>query len=476
MRLVRIAIPWVILIVIVLVGYRYIWPLFLPAEVETDIQTQTITQGDLRKVVPADGLLQPSVLVEVKSKASGVVELIGVEPGDYVEPGDIIVELDKESLLARQRQAQASLMSAEAQLKKVRRDVSPEGVESSESSVRQAQLSYDDAKLTFDRIKELHGKGYATDDELDNARHSLSSAEENLNQAKLQLDLNRAGDDDDIAVAEANVAIRQAELDDVNEELANTTIRSPIAGKVLTRPVELGTAVASGTSGNTSGTVVATIGDLSTLYVEAELDETDLGSVYIGMPCRVSFDAFADYVWIGRINKIYPQGETGTGSGTQFPVDIELDLTPQREGGGDSSRRSGAGGGRRGGGGGPPREGGGGPPPDAAGEQPAEGEAGAEAPEPEPPAEELPELRPNMTANVEFVLEDHSGVLIIQARMVQYDDEGQAYVEVLPDPEDQDKRERHDIELGFSNGMRYEVVSGLEAGMTVIVEREIVED
>lgn len=91
-------------------------------------------------------------------------------------------------------------------------------------------------------------------------------------------------------------------------------------------------------------------------------------------------------------------------------------------------------------------------------------------------AEEFPELRPNMTANVEFVLEDHPDVLIIQARMVQYDEDGQAYVEVLPDPKNQDQRERYDIELGFSNGMRYEVVSGLEANMTVIVEREIEED
>jgi len=67
----------------------------LPAEVEMDVQTTVVRKGDLRRAVLADGTLQPAVLVEVKSKASGVVEQISAEPGDEVVSGDVLVELDK---------------------------------------------------------------------------------------------------------------------------------------------------------------------------------------------------------------------------------------------------------------------------------------------------------------------------------------------------------------------------------------------
>lgn len=224
-----------------------------------------------------------------------------------------------------------------------------------------------------------------------------------------------------------------------------------------------------------SPTVATTVPPVFPLVPLATAVPSSTGRV--DMPCRVTFDAFTGNVWQGTITKIYPQGSQAQGnSGTRFQVDIELDLEPTQEGGDGMpgglaamQRPSGGGGGHGGG----MRMGGGGRPGGAAAAQPADAadQEGEEAVK-----MSQPELRPNMTANVEFVLEDHPQVLILQARMVQYDDDRKPYVEVLPDPENQDDRERHDIELGFSDGMRYEVVSGLEDGVTVIVEREIVED
>lgn len=77
-----------------------------------------------------------------------------------------------------------------------------------------------------------------------------------------------------------------------------------------------------------------------------------------------------------------------------------------------------------------------------------------------------------MTANVEIVLEDHPDVLILPAQYIQYED-GEPYVEVAPDPENTEIRERHDIELGFFDGLRYEITSGVEEGDTVVLERTI---
>jgi multidrug resistance efflux pump len=457
MRYIRIFLPWVILLGVAYLGFRYIWPLFLPAEAEMDVQTTVVRRGDLRRAVLADGTLKPAVLVEVKSKASGVVELISAEPGDEVMTGSVLVELDKEQILARQRQAEAGLLSAQASLTKIKRSLSPQQKASAEASVRQAEISFEQAEDQYGRILEIHAKGYATDEELENAKAQLDSARISFENAKEQLELDLiGGEEEDIAVAEANVAIRQAELDDVNEELANTTVRAPIDGTVLSRPVELGTAVKSGTSGLGDGTVVAAIGDLSTLYVQAQIDETELGRVSLGMHCRVTFDAFTGQVWQGELKKIYPQGEGGEG-GTRFPVDIELDLQPIA----DADVEPVASGTRNSGG---PRGGRG------------HGESSGSPREGAPPGERAPELRPGMTASVELVMEDHPDVVILTAQFIQYDEERNPYCEVLPDPEDQDQRERRELELGFTDGMRFEVVKGVEDGETVIFERPVIEE
>ena len=486
MRILKVVLAWAVVLAAGFLVYKFIWPLLLPEQVETDIQTATIQRDDMRKVVPADGVIEPSVLVEVKSKASGVVEAMYVEPGDIVEEGDILVELDKEQILARQRQAEASLSQAKASLKRTERSSTRQSMASAESSVRQAQITRDEAKEHYDRIAGLYGKGFATEDEMTSAQTSLDAAEERLTQAKTNLELEQeGGEQEDIDAAEASVEIRQAELDDVFEELANTTVRAPISGTVLTRPVELGTAVRSGTSGNSEGTVVATIGDLSTMYVRANIEETDLGKVALGSACRITFDAYPGWLWLGEVTKLYPQGSQGQ-SGTQFEIDIEIDQhNAMREGGGGGSRRGG--GGMRMGSLAPlnwyasagigdvvllqgPPPGGEGASSDNA-KTTSTGQRRADSQQASPPT-----LYPKMTANVEVVLEDHPAVLVLAAKFIQYGEDGKKFVEVLPDPENQAKRERRDIETGFTDGMRFEITSGLDEGDTVVLERAIEED
>ena len=489
-RFIRPAITWVVVLAIAYAGYRFIYPLFLPEVKETDIQTATVSRGDLRRSVPADGVVEPSELVEVKSKASGVVESLHVETGEQVASGQIIAELDKEEILTRLRQAEADLAASEAQLSLTRRSLSPQQRASQESAVRSAEVDLDNARKQFEkaegdhaRILEMHEKGYATDAELDAsaaaltaAQSSLENAEERLSAAKEQLELDLQGaQPEEIEIAEATILRRKAELDTVKEELANTTIRAPIAGTVLTRPVEIGTAVASGTSGNTGGTVVCTVGDLSTLRVRARIEETDLGRVKVASLCRIAFDSYSGWVWSGTVEKIEPQGETaaqagGQGSqGTRFPIDIRIDLESAREEAEMSMPGAGGGGGngmrRR-----PPRGGGRG-----GGRRGGDGDGPAPKGEFEAAEKQKPHLFPNMTANVEIVLEDHPDVLILPAQFVQYE-EGEPYVEVTENEEDTKVRERRPVKLGFSDGLRFEITEGLEEGEIVVLEREIEEE
>jgi multidrug efflux pump subunit AcrA (membrane-fusion protein) len=543
MRAVLRYLPGLLAVVLVgWVGYKYIWPLFQPTAPEMDVQTATVQRGDLRQVVPADGVVVPSVQVEVKSKAAGVVEKIEVEVGDEVTPGQTLLELDKEQIESQLSQAEADLTAAEAQYALTKRNLSPQQKASAESSIRNAQIAVDGAKdaldkqqAAYERIRTLADKGYASQSELDDAQSALNAAQkaydtavEQLSSAKEQyrLDL-QGGQKEQIAAAAATVKRQQAEVDSMRDELGYTTVKAPIAGTVLGRPVEVGTAVSSGTQGSTGGTVVATIGDLNTLYVKASVDETDLGRIKTGGKCRVSFDAYQGWLWDGSVKKIYPQGQNSQGSaeinpfsasgGTKFQMDVAIDLKSGRRDNSGVSGMShglqgvgggrGGGGGRRGGGGGGRRAGGG----PAGGAGRASGAGPGTAPgtgtpgeggehhrrEPETP----PKLLPNMTASVEVVLEDHPDVVILPAQYVKYDPAGKAYTEVInkaawekfqtdqknaPEaakpagpnakpqhPEQKLPRERRELELGFSDGLRQEVKDGLQEGDVVILERPI---
>lgn len=488
MRIVRVVFTWAVVLALAWVAYKYVVPLFKPVKKETDIQTTEVRRGDLRLIVPSDGTVVPKVLVEVKSKASGVVEQLSVEPGDHVELGQVICELDKAEIEARLRQADADLSAAQAQLKLTARSLSPQQKAQAESSVRQARLARDDAQARYDRIKVLYDKGFATADELTTAKTALDKAEESLAQAEQQLELDLQGAQvEQVQVAQSSVVRNQAQVDQLKEELGYTTIRAPLTGTLLTRPVEVGTAVASGTSGMSGGTVVATIGDLSTMYVKAYIDETDLGKVSVGAPCRVTFDAFQGWLWKGKVRKIYPQGEASSqtggnnGGSSRFQIDVELDLdsaAADKESGGlgggsanrAGNRRNGTGSGLRGGqppGGGPP--GGGGTAAGVKSMTPGQLPPGAAAPG---KAVKPPELRPQLSASVDIVLEDHPDVLMIPAQYVQYEG-GKPLCNVLPNPEDKKKRERREVTLGFTDGLRFEIKTGLSEGETVVLERPI---
>jgi multidrug efflux pump subunit AcrA (membrane-fusion protein) len=479
MRIVRPLITWAIVLAIAFVAYKYVYPLFKPVKEEMDVQTAEVTKGDLRITVPCDGTVVPRVLVEVKTKASGVVEKIEVEAGDIVKQGQVICELDRKDIEKQLEQAQASLDASKANFALTKRSLSPQQREQAESGVRAAQISYDAALASFERIKKLYEKSFATEDEMTKAQTQLDSAKESLKQAKKQLELDLQGaQPEEIEVARTNVVRSQAEVDRIQEELDYTTVRAPQSGTVLTRPVEIGTAVASGTSGMSGGTVVCTIGDLSTLYVKAYIDETDLGKVTVGAPCRLAFDAFQGWVWHGTVKKIYPQGEIATGGGetgsASFQIDIELNLSSAEQDG--SAARASARSGGRGGPGGPPPPGGGRPP--GAGTGAATSNASPQAKAAAEAAKRLkvaPMLRPQQSASVDVVLDDHPGVLMIPSQYVKYEN-NKPYCFVLPNPKDQAVKERRELELGFTDGVRYEIKSGLKEGETVLLERPIKTD
>ncbi|WP_260704866.1 efflux RND transporter periplasmic adaptor subunit [Edaphobacter flagellatus] len=208
--------------------------------------------------------------------------------------------------------------------------------------------------------------------------------------------------------AQAQVQQAEASLKQLEEQLSYTTITSPMDGVVLSRDVELGDAVSSILVMGSTATLVMTLGDINQVYVQGKVDESDIGKVYLGQPARIKVESFKDKTFQGKVTKIAPLG-VEKDNVTTFEVRVSID----NPGG---------------------------------------------------------ELKANMTANAEILLEEHKGVLTVPEQAVIYDKDRNASVEV-PDPKEKKGRRKVSIKAGISNGTRTEVLSGLNAGDTVILQQ-----
>jgi HlyD family secretion protein len=208
--------------------------------------------------------------------------------------------------------------------------------------------------------------------------------------------------------AEAQVAQNKASLKQLEEQLGYTTIISPMDGTILSRDVEIGDAVSSILVLGSTATLVMTIGDTNQVYVQGKVDESDIGKVYLGQAARIKVESFKDKTFQGKVTKIAPLG-VEKDNVTTFEVRVSID----NPGG---------------------------------------------------------ELKANMTANAEILLEEHKNVLTVPEQAVLYDKDRNASVEI-PDPKQKTGRRKVDIKAGISNGTKTEILAGLNPGDTVILQQ-----
>ena len=254
-----------------------------------------IERGDLARSVVATGKIEPSAKVEVKSKASGIVEKIFADYGDHVKHGKVLVELDKEQLQARVAEARANLQAAEAAVQSAQATF--------ERNVVDAQgpdLPF--LKSTAERDRKLAAEGLISASVLDDAEKAYQLALNKQLSAQRNVAVSRA----EVARAKAQVAQMQAALDNAEEDLRNSTIVSPMDGLVLSRDVEVGDAISSILILGSQATNIMTLGDVSEVYVKGKVDEADVSKVYLGQAARISVESLKDKKFTGKVTKISP--------------------------------------------------------------------------------------------------------------------------------------------------------------------------
>jgi HlyD family secretion protein len=211
----------------------------------------------------------------------------------------------------------------------------------------------------------------------------------------------------EIAKAEAQVAQAKAALENAEEDLRNSTIISPIDGLVLSRDVNVGDAVSSILVLGSQATLIMTLGDISEVYVQGKVDEADIGKVYLNQQARIVVESFKDKKFTGKVTKISPMGKEKDNV-TTFEVRVSI-------------------------------------------------------------SNPTLELKANMSANAEILLEEKKNVLMVPEASLIYDKDRSASVE-LPEPKADNGRKKVAVKLGISNGVKTEIVSGLNEKQQVILQ------
>jgi HlyD family secretion protein len=288
-------------------------------------------------------------------------------------------------------------------------------LEAAEANLTSSQADYERAKVDAEGpdvppLKRAYDRaiGMAKDGVV--SQSALDDAEKNYTMAVNKQNVAKAQATvlkAKIAQSQATVEQDQANLKQLEEQLSYTDIVSPIDGIVLSRDVEMGDAVSSILVLGSSATLVMTLGDTSEVYVKGKVDESDIGKVYLGQRARIKVESFKDKTFEGKVTKISPMG-VEKDNVTTFEVRVSI----QNPGG---------------------------------------------------------ELKAEMTANAEIILDEHKNVLQIPEGALMYDKDKKASVEI-PDPHGKDGKKKIAVNIGISNGAKTEVLSGLKEGDEVVLQ------
>ena len=318
--------------------------------VEYDIQSPTIQSIEKKTVVT--GKVIPEDEVEIKPQISGIIELLYVDEGDLVTNGDLLA--------------------------KVKVVPDEQALNTAKGRLSNTLILFENAKIEFKRNQSLFEKEIISKQQFDNAKLSYDQAEQNLKNARSDLQIIKLGSAG-------------------GSTIANTYIRATVAGTILEIPIKEGDQVIESNTFN-AGTTIATVADLKKMIFEGKVDEAEVEKLVIGMPLTVNLGAIQDKDFDAKLNFIAPKGNEEQGT-VQFKIEGDVYL------------------------------------------------------------DDSVFIRAGYSANASLVLEKKDSVMGISEALLQFDKiTNNPYVEVK---NDKGKFERKNIELGISDGINVEILSGL---------------
>jgi HlyD family secretion protein len=233
--------------------------------------TASVERGRIQRIVVATGTVEPARELEVRPRIAGILERIHVADGDVVKKGQVLLEIERDLLESRVREAEAEL--------------------------EQAQVEKRFAEIDLERSQQLERGGASSQQKHDAARAQFEAAQ-------------------------AGMARARAKLDTLSTQLSYATVTSPLDGRVLRVYVEEGSAVSPVTA-VTGGTILLSLAATDELHLEGLVDENEIARVRSGQIASVQTEAYADRIFDGVVTEIAPLG-VRIQNVTYFEVEIEI--------------------------------------------------------------------------------------------------------------------------------------------------------
>ncbi len=332
--------------------FVFLWQKSRP--VETVYETVSPEISDLKKTTVVTGKVEPRDEILIKPQISGIISEVYKEAGQDVREGEVIAKVK----------------------------VIPElgTLNAAESRVRLAQLNADQEETNFGRTKALYEDGLVSRDEYEKGQLTLNQAREEL------------------LAATDNLQIVKEGITKSSADISSTFIRSTITGLILDVPIKVGNSVIMANTMN-DGTTIASVADMNDLIFRGNIDETEVGRIYEGMPMKLTIGALQNYTFDATLEYISPKATENNGA-NQFEIKAAMQAP-------DSMR-----------------------------------------------------IRSGYSANAEIILEQAQQVMTLPEGTVEFSGDS-TFVYVLTDSLPKQQFRRQQVEVGMSDGIKIAVNSGV---------------
>jgi HlyD family secretion protein len=307
-RIIIIGISLVVVLSVGALAYRVLSP-DVPEVQVARATAESSNEGGI--VLSATGYIVAHHKINVNSKVTGRVAWIGVEKGDKVKEGQVLVRLEDDEFRAQYEQARGATESAQAYLEELQHGSRPEEIQAAEHNLDEARATLANDRATLDRTRELAAQGVVSKQLLDDATAKFGADQQRVNSLGKTFELSKLGPRAE-EIARARGALLQAQGQEAYTKslLDATVIRAPVTGTILERTAERGELVtsqfASGAEGGPQGEVVA-LADLNDIQVELDIAQDDFSKLGANQKGIVSVDAYPDRKYNGVIAQISPE-------------------------------------------------------------------------------------------------------------------------------------------------------------------------
>jgi len=260
-------------------------------------------------ILNATGYIIAAHTIDVAAKVVGKVSWIGVDKGDQVRQGQVLVRLEDEEYRAHLLEAQGALDNLKARLAELEHGSRPEEIAKAKADVEQAKADQVNAEITLKRTAELVKQGVFPKQQLDDAQAKYDDAASRVASLQRTWDLAKLGPrHEEIDAMRGQVQQAQGSLDYAKTQLADTMITAPVTGTILDRNVEKGEFVTTGFVGDKGAKgYVVSLADLNDLQVELDINQNDFAKLGSKTRGTVTTDAYPDRKYDGVIQQISPE-------------------------------------------------------------------------------------------------------------------------------------------------------------------------